>query len=85
MNMANATGWAKGESPKPAQAFAVNAFARDLDHPRWLYVLPNGDVLVAESNAPQRPEEGKGVKGFVFRIAQKRAGAGAKSADRITL
>jgi glucose/arabinose dehydrogenase len=85
INVAKATGWAKGESPKSAQGFAVNAFARDLDHPRWLYVLPNGDVLVAESNAPRRSEEGKGVKGFVFRIAQKRAGAGAKSADRITL
>jgi glucose/arabinose dehydrogenase len=85
INVAKATGWAKGESPKPAQGFAVNAFARDLDHPRWLYVLPNGDVLVAESNSPQRPEEGKGVKGVMFWIAQKRAGAGVKSADRITL
>jgi glucose/arabinose dehydrogenase len=57
-----------------------------INHPRWLYVLPNGDVLVAETNAPaNRPEEGKGLKGFVFRMAQKRAGAGVPSANRIVL
>ena len=57
-----------------------------MNHPRWLYVLPNGDVLVAETNAPaDRPEEGKGIKGFVFRMAQKRAGAGVPSPDRIVL
>ena len=85
IKVAKATGWANGERPRPAHGFAINAFARDLDHPRWLYVLPNGDVLVAETNAPERPEEGKGVKGAIFQLAQKRAGAGVKSADRITL
>src|SRR5262249_49448944 len=56
-----------------------------LNHPRWLHVLPNGDVLVAETNAPQRPDEGRGIKGWVYQMAQKRAGAGVPSANRITL
>jgi glucose/arabinose dehydrogenase len=64
---------------------AVNAYATGLDHPRWLHVLPNGDVLVAETNAPPRPEEGKGLKGMAFQYFQKRAGAGVPSANRITL
>ncbi len=85
INIAKAVGWAEGERPRAAQGFDVNAFARDLDHPRWIYVLPNGDVLVAESNAPERPEEGKGLKGAIFRLALKRAGAAVKSPDRITL
>ena len=52
--------------PKPANGLAVNAFATGLDHPRWLYVLPNGDVLVAETNTPKQ-EEGRlaGIKGMV--------------------
>ena len=45
---------------------AVNAFASGLDHPRTVYVLPNGDVLVAESNAPPKPDDGTGIKGFIY-------------------
>jgi glucose/arabinose dehydrogenase len=64
----------------------VTAFARDLDHPRWLYVLPNGDVLVAETDAPPRPEEGKGLKAWFMSFFMKRAGSTRKqSANRITL
>jgi glucose/arabinose dehydrogenase len=86
VNIAYAEGWPEGGKPTPASGLEVNAFATGLDHPRWLYVLPNGDVLVAESNAPaDRPEEGKGIKGKVFRKVQSLAGAGAPSADRITL
>ena len=48
-------------------ALAVSAFASGLDHPRWLYVLPNGDVLVAETNAPPRPDDGKGIKGWFMK------------------
>jgi glucose/arabinose dehydrogenase len=59
--------------------------ATGLDHPRWIHVLPNGDVLVAESNAPPRPQEGKGIKGKVMTLVMKRAGAGVPSANRITL
>jgi len=63
----------------------VVAFAEGLDHPRWLYVLPNGDVLVAETNAPPKPEDGKGIKGWIMRLMMGRAGAGTPSANRITL
>jgi glucose/arabinose dehydrogenase len=63
----------------------VNAFASGLDHPRWLHVLPNGDVLVAESDAPPRPDDGKGIKGFFMKMFMKRAGSGTPSANRISL
>lgn len=86
VKIATAKGWPEGAAPVAAQGLAVTAFARGLDHPRWLYVLPNGDVLVAESNAPaDRPEEGKGIKGFITTQVQKRAGAGVPSPDRIIL
>ncbi len=83
VNVAPARGWAKGAMPKPAKGFTVKAFARGFDHPRWLYVLPNGDVLVAETNTPQEPI--KGIKDWVTRMVMARAGAGVKSANRITL
>ena len=86
VKIAEATGWAAGQTPVAAQGLSVAAFAKDLVHPRWLYALPNGDVLVAETNAPaDRPEDAKGVKGFFYKQAQKRAGAGTPSPDRITL
>jgi glucose/arabinose dehydrogenase len=86
VDIAPAKGWPRGAMPTPADGFSVSAFATGLEHPRWLYVLPNGDVLVAESNAPaDRPEEGKGIKGKIYRMAQKRAGAGVPSPDRIIL
>src|SRR5450432_1962559 len=86
MHIAPAKGWSEGGKPTPANGFEVDAFATGLDHPRWLYVLPNGDVLVAESNAPaDRPEEGKGIKGMAYRKVQSLAGAGVPSPDRITL
>src|SRR6185312_13345881 len=56
-----------------------------LDHPRTLYLLPNGDVLVTETNAPPRPEEEKGIKGWITRLVMGRAGAATESANRITL
>src|SRR5438094_251793 len=61
VNVAKAVGWSGKDHPVAAVGTAVNAFARDLDHPRWLYVLPNGDVLVAESNAPVRPDNRTGI------------------------
>jgi glucose/arabinose dehydrogenase len=85
VNIAAAKGWPEGAQPKPASDLAVNVYATGLDHPRWLYVLPNGDVLVAETNGPPRPEDAKGIKGFFFHMAQKWAGAGVPSANRITL
>jgi glucose/arabinose dehydrogenase len=85
VNIAPATGWPAGVTPTPAPGLAVNAFASGLDHPRWLYVLPNGDVLVAETNAPPKPEDGKGIKGWIMGLVMKRAGAATPSANRITL
>ena len=57
VNIAKATGWSDELKPIAADGFAVNLFAEELDHPRWLYVLPNGDVLVAESNAQPKPPQ----------------------------
>jgi len=71
--------------PKAAAGGTVTAFATGLDHPRWVHVLPNGDVLVAESAAPKRPEEGKGLKAKAMGLAMKRAGSAVPSANRITL
>jgi glucose/arabinose dehydrogenase len=85
VNVIDAKGWADDEKPVAAEGTAVNAFARDLEHPRWIYVLPNGDVLVAETNAPPRPEDNKGIKGWFFKRFQKKAGGAAPSANRITL
>jgi glucose/arabinose dehydrogenase len=85
MKIAKAIGWPDGQTPTALEGTAVAAFASGLDHPRWLYVLPNGDVLVAESNAPPRPEDNKGLKGWVRKMFMKRAGSGVPSANRITL
>jgi glucose/arabinose dehydrogenase len=85
VKIAPATGWPAGVMPTPAAGLAVQAYARELDHPRWLYVLPNGDVLVAETNGPPKPEDGKGIKGWIMKLVMKRAGAGTPSANRITL
>lgn len=83
VSIAPAKGWPAGAAPVAAPGLAVTAFADGLDHPRWLLVLPNGDVLVAETNAPPRPSEG--IRGWVKRVVMKRAGAAAPSANRITL
>src|SRR5690242_7794153 len=85
VNIAPAKGWQKGETPVAARGLAVHAFAENFDHPRWIYVLPNGDVLVAETNAPAKPDDGKGIKGFFMKQFMKKAGAGPQSANRITL
>jgi glucose/arabinose dehydrogenase len=85
VKVATAVGWPQGVTPKAAPGYAVNAFASGLDHPRWLHVLPNGDVLVAETNAPPRPEDGKGIRAWFMRKFMKKAGGGVPSANRITL
>ncbi|MDF8362349.1 PQQ-dependent sugar dehydrogenase [Achromobacter anxifer] len=83
---AKAVGWPAGAHPLPASGLAVTEFARGLDHPRWLYVLPNGDVLVAETNAPPKPPEASGgFKAWAAGLVMKRAGARTDSANRITL
>ncbi|MGX1176371.1 PQQ-dependent sugar dehydrogenase [Pseudomonas sp. R151218B TE3479] len=85
VNIAEAIGWPQGAKPTPAQGLQVAAFAEGLDHPRWLYVLPNGDVLVAETNAPPKPDDSKGIRGWVMKKVMGRAGAGVPSPNRITL
>ncbi len=85
VQIAAATGWPAGMTPTAPPGVRVTAFARGLTHPRWVYTLPNGDVLVAETNAPERPGDGKGIKGKVMRKMQAKAGAAVPSANRITL
>jgi glucose/arabinose dehydrogenase len=85
VNVAAAIGWPRGKTPAPAAGFAVNAFAAGLDHPRWLHVLPNGDVLVAETNGPPRPDDTGGIRGWFVDLFQERAGAATPSANRISL
>lgn len=90
VDIAPAEGWPEGAMPQAPAGFKVTAFAARLDHPRWVYTLPNGDVLVAESNKPP-PEEGAknvhadGLRGKAMGLVMKRAGAGTPSANRITL
>jgi glucose/arabinose dehydrogenase len=85
VRVAPAIGWPDAVTPTPAEGLSVHTFATGLAHPRWLYVLPNGDVLVAETNAPTRPDDNKGVKGWFFDHFQKEAGGGVPSANQITL
>lgn len=85
VNIAPAIGWPDGMKPTAAAGTQVTAFAEGLDHPRWLYVLPNGDVLVAETNAPPKPDDAKGIRGWVMEKVMGRAGAGVPSPNRITL
>ena len=85
VDIASVDRWPNGAKPIAANGMTVAAFATGLDHPRTVYVLPNGDVLVAESNAPPKPDDSKGIKGFVMKQVQGWAGAGVPSANRITL
>jgi len=85
VNIAPAIGWPEGGKPTAPDGLSVSVFARDLDHPRWLYVLPNGDVLVAETNAPPKPDEGWSLTGWAMKLVMNSAGAGGASANRITL
>lgn len=85
LGIAKAIGWPDGRKPIAANGLSVAAFASQLEHPRWLYVLPNGDVLVAETNAPAQPDDSKGIKGWITEKVMDRAGAGVASANRITL
>ncbi len=86
LHIAKAKPWEGDAMPQPAAGLTVSAVARGLRHPRWLYVLPNGDILVAESDAPPKPEDSKGISGKVHKLVMKRAGSGTDpSADEITL
>ncbi|HST45806.1 MAG TPA: sorbosone dehydrogenase family protein [Luteimonas sp.] len=83
VQIAPAVGWSSGGKPIAAAGMKVTPFAHGLDHPRTLLALPNGDILVAETNAP--PKEAKGLKDMAMAAVMKRAGAGVPSANRISL
>jgi len=83
IGVAKAVGWPSGAKPVAAAGLQVAAFADKLDHPRWLYRLPNGDILVAETNSP--PRKGGGITGWVMNLLMRDAGAGVASPNRITL
>ena len=85
VNIAPVQARAAGTMPTAPAGFCVTEFAGNLEHPRWLYTLPNGDVLVAESDAPQEHDEGSGLFGWIRRQVMKRAGAGVPSPDQIVL
>jgi glucose/arabinose dehydrogenase len=83
INTARAVGWPEGAAPIAAEGLIVARFAEGLGHPRWLYLLPNGDVLVAESAT--QPSRGGGVAGWVANNVQRGAGAFEEGANRIVL
>ncbi|MGB6908576.1 MAG: sorbosone dehydrogenase family protein, partial [Methyloceanibacter sp.] len=84
VSLAPARGWPDGSAPVPAAGFSVGAFASGLDHPRWLYVLPNGDVLVAETNTPPS-DSPRDFMGVAMAVVMSIVGAGGDSPNRITL
>lgn len=77
------TDWTAGEAPTPASSLSVSRFAEGLTHPRSMLVLPNGDVLVAETNSPPRPDGG--IRGRIMKHFMDKAGAGGASPNRIVL
>lgn len=82
VKIADPVGWKPGEKPLTPAGLTVTEFASGLDHPRWLYVMPDGSVLVAETNAP--PKEKGGIKSWIMSLMMSKAGAGVPSANRIT-
>jgi glucose/arabinose dehydrogenase len=86
MNVATAIGWREGEKPTPAPGLTVEAFASGLDHPRWLYELPNGDILVAETDAPPKyADSGFNLRSLVEGFVMRRGGSHKPSPNRVTL
>ena len=83
LKMPTARGWAPGTAPTPAPGLTVGAFAAGLKHPRWLHVLPNGDVLAAE--ALLEPGPVRGAFDYAMTSTMRRAAAVGKSPNRITL
>ena len=78
-------GWDEGETPTAAEGLVVNRFAEGLEHPRIIYPLPNGDVLVAESNAPERVVAGGWLTNLVAGFLFRKAGAGEPSPNKLVL
>lgn len=85
VNIAPAVGWPDQSRPIAADGLRVARYATALDHPRWLYRLPNGDILVAETNAPKKQDQPRGLKDWFMGLTKKKAGAATASANRLTL
>jgi glucose/arabinose dehydrogenase len=85
VNVAEAAGWPAGATPKAADGLVVNEYAGDLAHPRWLAVLPDGDVLVAESDSPGTDKTGGAIKGKIQSQLMKKAGSNKPSPNKILL
>ncbi|MBR1197361.1 sorbosone dehydrogenase family protein [Bradyrhizobium sp. AUGA SZCCT0240] len=83
LKMPSARGWDDGQKPTAAPGLKVNAFATGLKHPRWINMMPNGDVLIAESNQVAGPV--RNVFGYAMQATMRRAAALGESANRITL
>lgn len=83
LGLAKTVGWAANEAPKPGQGLAVARFAEGLNHPRTMLTLPNGDVLVAETNSP--PRSGGGITGWFMGLFMKQVGAGEPSPNTLIL
>lgn len=82
--IAKPVGWAAGEAPVAAEGLEVKRFAEGLEHPRVIYTLPNGDVIVAEADSPSS-NLGGGLMGWIGQKLMKRAGSHGESADRLLL
>lgn len=85
VKVARPIGWAADETPPAAEGLAVTRFAEGLDHPRVIYAMPNGDILVALANAPERVVAGGGITNFVAGLLFARAGAATPSANQLVL
>lgn len=85
VDVAKPIGWAEGQAPKAAEGLEVNRFAEGLEHPRTIYLLPNGDLLVAETNAPDRVVAGGGITNFIAGLLFARAGAAEPSPNKLVL
>ncbi len=81
MNFSNVKGWKNGDKPKAPEGFSLDLYYDGLQNPRWMYVLPNGDVLVAEANT----HHSFFVKIGAAIVGANKSNSMKKSADRITL
>lgn len=85
VNIARVARWENGAKPQAAAGLQVAAYAEGFEHPRWMALLPNGDVLVAEANKPQTDDPSTGIADWVADKVKSMAGAGVKSPERIVL
>jgi len=85
VGVATPIGWGDNEAPAAAEGLVVNRFATGLEHPRIIYTLPNGDVLVAEANAPERPLAGGWLTNLVAGFLFRKAGAAVPSPNKLVL